>query len=314
MVLEKLLVKIISDFDDSGFEKLESSGLKAEKSAKNLSDSLKKIFFVPEKSQGNKITNQIAGKVPPKTANSFAISNSINGEGFQPYEESVGMLETVPKKKSSFIKNFSKVVSQFPFFFNSNSGEFFFSKKSRSLENIFHPYNTSPPVINTDVGSFINQDKNQEVFLSSHNRVKPASLKSENILNLQKSNFLRTKNLLADDFVRNIFSIHSSISDSSNIMRDMFSVDSVSSTNSEFLPLADRNIGNSASTFKLNSTASENDYSSNPLTLNISQGAIQINAAGGSPKEVGDAVKEALTVALDDFILKRGYTNSQTVV
>ena len=56
--------------------------------------------------------------------------------------------------------------------------------------------------------------------------------------------------------------------------------------------------------------SAENTSMQNNFTLNVSSGAVQINSLDSNPQEIGDSVKTALSEVFDDFILKRGYTNS----
>ena len=65
---------------------------------------------------------------------------------------------------------------------------------------------------------------------------------------------------------------------------------------------------NSSSNSVTSETITNSGYSS--LNLTIAQGAIQVNTTGENPQAVGDAVRTALTDALDDFIMKRGYTKA----
>ena len=51
----------------------------------------------------------------------------------------------------------------------------------------------------------------------------------------------------------------------------------------------------------------DNSLIDSGLSLNIEQGAIQINTTSDNPQQIGESVRAALTGALDDFILKRGY-------
>ena len=49
---------------------------------------------------------------------------------------------------------------------------------------------------------------------------------------------------------------------------------------------------------------------SNGISVTVESGAIQINTSSDNPQEIGSEVQSALIAALDDFILKRGFTKA----
>ena len=316
MAIEKFIVQIVSELDETGFKKLDELQSNADKSAKNLSNSLKDLFNIKGLTGLNIHFGEIANdaEMLKETLNSFIPFETDNGEkrpnsgeqfvppidkkNFFP-ENGLSSLFSVRilNYLSSGLRNF------FASFFNCESGGFFL----RKTDQAFIPQKKDV-LVNNKLSAYkdvINRHETTSLAAYANN----SSAFQKEIANItypELNNFSALSLTSTRGFEPEIKLLQNFLTDGEGAVREMLSVENISNTEI----LSPEPVIPEYSTTTVNNSASSDTSSIDGITLNIEQGAIQINTTSDEPQQIGEAVKAALTDALDDFILKRGYTKA----
>ena len=307
MALEKFILKIVSDLDETGFDKLDNLQSEADKSVKNLSNSLKNLFNIKIGTNLYKDLGKIAddAEILNKSLKNFTLLEPDSGEEFPNADKQSKSKKSIDLSSIFTVNTLNFESSGISKFFTSflNSGglsltkiydKFFNSKQNQYTDFQVYDYGTK-------------YDKKTNTLFPFFNNLQPVSRAKtySDIINRSGNNFLN--NTSVNDFVKEIYSAQNLLSDGQNVMGDIFSFENISSMNNE---LSSPQPVISQPEYTNNSTESQtvdNSLIDSGLSLNIEQGAIQINTTSDNPQQIGESVRAALTGALDDFILKRGY-------
>ena len=307
MALEKFILKIVSDLDETGFEKLDNLQSEADKSVKNLSNSLKSLFNIKIGTNLYKDLGKIAddAEILNKSLKNFTLLDPNSGEEFPNADKRSKSKKSIDLSSIFVVNKLNSESSGISKFFTSflNSGglsltkiydKFFNSKQNQYMDFQVYDYGTK-------------YDKKTSTLFPFFNILQPVSRAKiySNTINRAGNNFLN--NTSVNDFVKEIYSAQNLLSDGQNVMGDIFSFENISSMNNV---LSSPQPVISQPEYTTNSTESQtvdNSSIDSGLSLNIEQGAIQINTTSDNPQQIGESVRAALTGALDDFILKRGY-------
>ena len=295
MALKNFIVKIISDLDETGFKKLEELQADADTSVKKLSISIKDLFSIQTPGVLGRIADD-AGILNKSliTFPELDIYDELPEKEKNPLQKNFNnsdMLEGKPNNTSSGIQKFLNSV------FNSVFGGVFLNNVSqKSLFGIYNNnYNTAQKFLSPRIYNKSSNAGAQNLSMSLNNisSIAPISEKTPDISEFwSQGTFLPA---FGNESLQDIFSMEN-VSDMS---ASMFPEISSTESGQEY---------NSSSNSVTSETITNSGYSS--LNLTIAQGAIQVNTTGENPQAVGDAVRTALTDALDDFIMKRGYTKA----
>ncbi len=316
MAIDELIVKIVSKLDDSGFEKLDELQEKAQKSAEKLSFTINDFFkgvalngfFNMFKTSLNDVSNL------------FEDENSVNNLTLKfPKISEPDSNKSKPNGDNSKNQNiFQKILA----FFKSDKENFQKSEsilKVQGIEKIFEK-NTIGKLLDT-------KSDNAKRFQSPSNNLNGTSArlsfsgylnelsKGKEIFsapNLQDkiSTGAKSSNIFTKEAVESIKRIFY-VPENSGLFSGMTISDSfkgLDTLNPERLSA----VTTSQDSRQISATtnSAENTSMQNNFTLNVSSGAVQINSSDSTPQEIGESVKTALSEVFDDFILKRGYTNS----
>lgn len=310
MEIKEFMIKIVSEFDDSGFRKLDDMQSDTQKSMKKLSDFLRNFFSFPENAEQVLNGDNTSEYISNKSETNSTVPKTKNSSG----KVSAGDVPS-GKYEKNFLGNLLPSIS-----LNS-----FLNKSSSGLKKIITPiagglflnglFKKSPLVIDKGFSgapqTFLygavnkkNQNDSSDLdktftaahvrYLSEYNRHYNRDYQRNDISNMstESSRFLSE----IASFV-NLTSMGNTVLNSGleNYNSDEFNTN---------------DFNNTATTTAIQNSESVSNNSSGTYTLNVAEGAIQINTSGENPQEIGQSVREALAGALDDFILKRGYGGS----
>ena len=305
MAIEEFIIKLVSEFDDSGFEKFENSQSDAQKSTKKLSESLKKTFLP------FKIPGQIFGnpEILNDPENSFVNSKTLPSFVMK---TAPSRFKNAPSSGSTLFCNQSSGMQKFmSSILNFFAGGLFLNKSSEN-PNVF----SQNKLFQADSYSFTGgRVLNNSNTISKEMRPQyfsEFSSVSGSGGNFSGKNILHNYNNLSSGTSKLLREIALFANITTSTGANLFSPVTENFTPGTF-SLSSTNVNNSTnSTVSTKNGTSSEDVSSSTdsVNLNISEGAIQINTGSGNPDEIGSAVRNALTDALDDFILKRGYTKA----
>lgn len=316
MVIDELVVKIVSKLDDSGFEKLDELQEKAQKSSEKLSFTIKDFFkgiainsfFSMFKTSLNDVSKFLEDETP---ADTFAPKNlqksGQNSTEFKP-KRGTSKDENIFQKMLSFFKSSKENSSKTPSVLRVQGIEKIFEKNTIDKLSDTKPDNTKrfqSPSNNLNATStrlsfsgYLNElPKGKEIF-SAPNLQDKASIGA-------KSSDIFTKEAL--ESIKRIFYVPEN--------RGLFSAMTISDSFKGLDTLTPERLSavttpQDSRQISTTTNSAENTSMQNNFTLNVSSGAVQINSSDSNPQEIGDSVKTALSEVFDDFILKRGYTNS----
>lgn len=307
MAIEELIIKIVSDFDDTGFEKLEKSQSDAEKSTKKLSLSLKNIL-----SSG--VTGIFSGDLSflqdgfedtvfSPSAENFA--EKISGTSQRTSPEPV-QTKPVQTKLAQTKQEQAGLTSYFYALLDGVTS---------GIQKLFFP------AVNFFPGGFSllkenpRREKTNKFAAQIPDREIFGSVKFDNFSEITKPFYFfeSGKSFSELNFQNSGSSYKFSTSGVSKLLKEI--VHNISSSYNEFFalnteasdPFISGAYNKGAGYFESNNSTQNITENTGAVTLNITDGAIQINTASENPEAVGEAVREALTGALEDFILKRGY-------
>ena len=309
MVIDELIVKIVSKLDDSGFEKLDELQEKAQKSSEKLSFTIKDFFkgiainsfFSMFKTSLNDVSNVLEDENPTDT---FAPKNlQKSGRNSTEFKD-----ENIFQKMLSFFKSGKENSSKTPSVLRVQGIEKIFEKNTIDKLSDTKPDNTKrfqSPSNNLNATStrlsfsgYLNElSKGKEIF-SAPNLQDKASIGA-------KSSDIFTKEAL--ESIKRIFYVPEN--------RGLFNAMTISDSFKGLDTLTPERLSavttpQDSRQISTTTNSAENTSMQNNFTLHVSSGAVQINSSDSNPQEIGDSVKTALSEVFDDFILKRGYTNS----
>lgn len=315
MVIDELVVKIVSKLDDSGFEKLDELQEKAQKSSEKLSFTIKDFFkgiainsfFSMFKTSLNDVSNVLEDE----NADTFAPKNlqksGRNSTEFKP-KSGTSKDENILQKMLSFFKSGKENSSKTPSVLRVQGIEKIFEKNTigklldTKPDNTKRFSDTSNDLKGTSTrlsfSGYLNElSRGKEIFSAPNLQDKTSTG--------AKSSDIFTKEAL--ESIKRIFYVP----ENSGILSGIKISDSFKGLDS-LTPESLSAVTTSQDSRQISTTtnSAENTSMQNNFTLNVSSGAVQINSSDSNPQEIGDSVKTALSEVFDDFILKRGYTNS----
>lgn len=309
MALEEFLIKIVSEFDDSGFKKLEKYEKNADKSTRKLSFSLKnlvKTAFEDNKLAKSIKTSDVAGKFL-KFTGMLSTENDI--QAAQKPEKS----QPVMNMQKNLQKNFA--VTDFARKFNfSNILAPVFNKISGGVMSKIFNGNSGTNIIQNKVGQVLKNTAQTKLFSP---QISPIwdfkSFNDEKLsLNYSGKNFENFGNFeKSEKSFNSLPSIKNFLIESAGELKNVIPETALPSISSNIVSPDIMNYSSGAVSDNTNNTSTSQDITnSDQVNITVASGAIQINTSSDKPEEIGDEVQIALTNALDDFILKRGYTKA----
>ena len=326
MAIEKFIVKIVSELDETGFEKLEKLQADADKSVKNLSNSIKNLFNLKDGNLFRKIFGKINGDLnilnnSLKTVTLLEPDNNDVSTQYVEKDKLKKLIEpsaygtTERSNQNSFFM--SKLLTRFGNLINfnqvfdyKNPSEKFnlvFSDLYKNFENkiIQMPKNLFSSLLSISNSFPLPRRQNANSIISDVN--------NKNLTNVHSNTAKTISELKNVSAASNIYEKNTgySINDLQPLipLQKVFGAENISLVNKDFLP-ATENILTRQEQFNSISDSQMKINNSDGLSVNLERGAIQVNTAYDNPHEIGEAVRTALTDALDDFILKRGYTKA----
>ena len=302
MPIEEYLIKIVSEFDDTGFKKLEKFEQNTDKNAQKLSFSLKKMVK-------NAFLNNEFLQTAGNTGFIEKFLKFTGGDDIQPD------IKAVKKSSASVLSP----LANSPAGFSSDVVRKFDSRKILSFvfDKIFSGSDTQisgKSIFNNLAANALSSLKS---IFSEKNFYKTAGVSFDSNISVPKlSNHISFSNFKNTGFDENFASksfytlknfLINSASELKNILPEMVFPE-ISSNISSPDVINNQSYFESAGNTE-NSTLQEIS-NSNGISVTVESGAIQINTSSDNPQEIGSEVQSALIAALDDFILKRGFTKA----